>query len=251
MISQTTIQSFLTTEGFYTGKVDGIPGPATIAAGKALLAKHRIDTASWPNDRVLIAVTQLFLNKVNGATLVPDGYAGRATNDAIYIYNTVQLHSIPVKNLWPRQRDVPAFFGQVGRNQVMVQCPFMMYGDYDRRIKVPHFSAHRKVAQSIERVLARTLEHYGAAQIKKLQLDIFSGCLNVRRITGGSGYSMHSWGIAIDFDAAHNQFAQTSRSAAFAKPVYAPFLDFWEAEGWVSLGRARNYDWMHVQAARL
>jgi hypothetical protein len=36
-----------------------------------------------------------------------------------------------------------------------------------------------------------------------------------------------------------------------AQPEYAPFLDLWEAEGFVSLGRARNFDWMHVQAARL
>jgi hypothetical protein len=25
----------------------------------------------------------------------------------------------------------------------------------------------------------------------------------------------------------------------------------WEDEGWVSLGRSRNFDWMHIQAARL
>ena len=25
----------------------------------------------------------------------------------------------------------------------------------------------------------------------------------------------------------------------------------WEDEGWISLGRRRNFDWMHIQAARL
>ena len=36
-----------------------------------------------------------------------------------------------------------------------------------------------------------------------------------------------------------------------AQPDGETFWKLWEDEGWVSLGRARNYDWMHVQAARL
>jgi hypothetical protein len=104
----------------------------------------------------------------------------------------------------------------------------------------------------VQRILNAALDHYGATQLRKLNLDIFSGCKVVRRITGGTGWSMHSWGIAIDIDAAHNEFdEQDYEGAAFAKPVYKPWVDLWYAEGAINLGRERNYDWMHFQFARL
>ena len=68
---------------------------------------------------------------------------------------------------------------------------------------------------------------------------------------GGTQYSMHSWGIAIDFDPERNQLNWGRDRARLAAADCVPFWDIWEAEGWVSLGRARNFDWMHVQAARL
>ena len=39
--------------------------------------------------------------------------------------------------------------------------------------------------------------------------------------------------------------------ARFARPAYAPFWRLWAEEGWLSLGHARDFDWRHVQAARL
>jgi hypothetical protein len=68
---------------------------------------------------------------------------------------------------------------------------------------------------------------------------------------GGNSYSMHSWGIAIDFDPERNRLNWNSGEARLAKPDCIPFWQAWEAEGWVSLGRTRDFDWMHVQAARL
>jgi hypothetical protein len=75
--------------------------------------------------------------------------------------------------------------------------------------------------------------------------------MNVRKMRGSDAWSMHSWGIALDFDANRNALRMTSKEAAFAKPAYNQWWKLWEDEGWVSLGRERNYDWMHVQAARL
>jgi hypothetical protein len=80
---------------------------------------------------------------------------------------------------------------------------------------------------------------------------MFGGCLNVRKMRGGSAWSIHSWGAAIDLDPDNNQLKWASPKATFSKKEYEPFWKIVEAEGWTSLGRRRNYDWMHFQAAYL
>lgn len=92
---------------------------------------------------------------------------------------------------------------------------------------------------------------YSAQERKTIGLDLFGGSLNVRKMRGGSAYSMHSWGIAIDFDPERNQLKWGKDRARLAQPDAVPFWLEWEREGWLSLGRARDFDHMHVQAARL
>jgi hypothetical protein len=91
----------------------------------------------------------------------------------------------------------------------------------------------------------------GGIDISKLNLDLFGGCVNVRRMRGGSAWSIHSWGAAIDVDPDNNQLKWGKDKAEFAKKEYNAFWDIVEDEGWVSLGRVKNYDWMHYQAALL
>jgi hypothetical protein len=155
-----------------------------------------------------------------------------------------------VANVWPPQREVRKFYGPVGQNQVLVTPPYP-FVLYDSTKPVKKISLHKLVAPSALRVLERVREEYGLEQIKALHLDRYFGSLNVRRMRGGSSYSMHSWGIAIDFDANRNPLKWGRDKAAFAKPEYVKWWKAWEDEGWVSLGRTSNYDWMHVQAARL
>ncbi len=38
------------------------------------------------------------------------------------------------------------------------------------------------------------------------ELQTFDGCFNIRKMRGGPGYSMHSWGLACDFNASSNPF---------------------------------------------
>lgn len=153
--------------------------------------------------------------------------------------------------VWPRQRDVPEFYGERGANQVKLQLPFPMKLAWQPATIINAISVHKKVHDSAARAFTKILTHYGESEISKLHLDLFGGSLNVRRIRGGSGWSMHSWGIAIDFDPDRNQLNWNHTRAAFARSEYKEFFNIWEAEGWVSLGRTRDYDWMHIQAARL
>jgi hypothetical protein len=113
------------------------------------------------------------------------------------------------------------------------------------------FRCHELVEHSFQSVFDQTIDHYGEAEWRRLGLDRFSGCFNVRKMRGGTSWSMHSWGIAYDLDAARNSLHQTSKTAQFAKPEYKPYWDIVESEGLVSLGRKKDFDWMHVQAATL
>ncbi len=110
---------------------------------------------------------------------------------------------------------------------------------------------HEKVADSLGEILEKIHAHYGEAEISKLGLDLFGGDYNARLKRGGSTMSTHSWGIAIDFDPSNNRLKWNRDRARLARTEYEDWWRIWESEGWVSLGRARNFDWMHVQAARL
>ncbi|MCB2067091.1 MAG: M15 family metallopeptidase, partial [Erythrobacter sp.] len=154
-------------------------------------------------------------------------------------------------NVWPRQKDVLVYYGKPGANQTMLASPYPMKLAWDNSKVINKFSVHEKVHDSMARVLKRALDHYGLAEIQRLNLDQWGGCLNVRKMRGGNNYSMHSWGIAIDIDPSNNQLRWGSDRAHMARKDRLPFVKLWEEEGWLSLGRERNYDWMHFQAARL
>jgi len=52
-------------------------------------------------------------------------------------------------------------------------------------------------------------------------------------------------------DPDNNQLKWGKDRASFAKPVYNDYWKIVEAEGATSLGRSRNFDWMHFQFADL
>ena len=233
-------------------EVDGLIGPATLHAFEQyqdLLRKPegeqaKLASASWW-DGVLATIRRWFWpsepeRKVEEPRYIPVPETGAKTE-----LPPLQ-HSV-----WPRQKDVPSFYGAMGENQVRVKVPWPMVLAWDTSKPVSYISLHRKVAPSAERALAAILAHYGPEGVKALGLHLYGGSLNVRKVRGGDSWSMHSWGIAIDWDPDHNQLRWNHTKARLAKPDAKAFWDIWEAEGWVSLGRERDFDWMHVQAARL
>lgn len=154
---------------------------------------------------------------------------------------------------WPvqTQEELRMFYGNPGENQVKVDVPYPLRIAWDKEKVITRFTCHEKVARSIQRVLERVADHYHEDKLSELRLDLWGGCLNVRKMRGGTKWSTHSWGIAIDWDPEENRLKWGAQRASLANPVYDKWWDLWEEEGWVSLGRARNYDWMHVQGAKV
>jgi peptidoglycan hydrolase-like protein with peptidoglycan-binding domain len=128
-------------------------------------------------------------------------------------------------------------------------APFtLMYGDQPVRT----LSAHQNVGQSLIDALGQVLSHYGMEQIESLRINQnYGGLVNKRKMRGGSQWSTHSWGVAIDLNHSENQLRWGADRALFAKPEYKPLLDIFESHGWYNLGRYKNYDFMHFQAVRI
>lgn len=156
--------------------------------------------------------------------------------------------------MWPKQtqKELTRFYGKIGSGHKMLYFPkgYPMKL-YNGPQTVKRTTVNAKVHDSIDRVLHKVLEHYGAETIDGSGMDLYFGCYNPRRMRGGSRWSTHAWACAIDFDASNNPLKWKKNKARFAKPLYEKWWELWEDEGWVSLGRSRNFDWMHVQAARL
>lgn len=132
---------------------------------------------------------------------------------------------------------------------VTIDVPFPLRLAWDVKQFVNRISCHRLIADRLKAALAEILKVYGLQRIQELGIDLYGGCFNYRPMRGGSEPSRHSWGIAIDLDPARNQLRETARTARFARPEYKAMIDIFYKHGFVSLGREKNYDWMHFESA--
>lgn len=128
-----------------------------------------------------------------------------------------------------------------------ITLPYPMYLNWATATKVTKISCHKLVADKLTAIFKEILATYGLAKIKELQLDDFGGCFNYRPMRGGTSMSLHSWGVAIDLDPDRNLLKETAKTARFARPEYKAFIDIFYKHGFESLGREKNYDWMHFQ----
>lgn len=232
------LQSRLTAHGFPCGQIDGILGVKTLHALRAFQRSLGLSVTSQADKATVAALrTPSSRVSVEVSDFIPDRDRDEPDDRR--------------KSIWPRQKDVSGFYGGVGTNQTRIDVPWDMRLAWDKSVVIRRVTVHQKVAESAQRVLQKVKGIYSDREIKDLGLDLFGGTLNVRRMRGGNRYSMHSWGIAWDFDPERNQLSWKRPQARLSLDDAIPFWQAWEAEGWVSLGRARNFDWMHVQAARL
>lgn len=76
------------------------------------------------------------------------------------------------------------------------------------------------------------------------ELRTWDGCFNIRRKRGGISSSLHSWGLAVDLNAAWNRMGR--------KPTLSPaFVQCWKDAGFEWGGDWRLPDGMHFQLSRI
>lgn len=261
MIDNRSVQRFLKARGVYAGPIDGDWGRASERAARELLsALGRLSTyaPSWHADRVRTAIEQALIHFGTDFDLGRfDGVAGPRTQIGLERWQdhiTFERSSpnpsagIVGANNWPRQSDMETFYGKPGTNHTQIVPPYdVFYGPK----KVGKITLNERCAESGLRILERVKAEYGDDRIAELGLDRYGGSFNNRPMRNGSRLSTHAYAAAWDWDPARNQLRATAATAQFAKPDYAAFIDAHEAEGWISLGRARNMDYMHFQAVRL
>ena len=243
--------------------VDGILGAGTMAQINNILDIP----IQWDTERKVVATLQWICKYHELDVGEIDGYFGDQTescyDDLVVLLSTGKLPEpfrteapplsrIKAPSKWPLQTtaELNKFYGPVGTGQVLVKVPYPLKIAWNTTQIANKIQCHSKIADSVLHVLEQTKAYYGD-DIDDLGLDLYGGCLNVRKMRGGTNYSVHSWGSAIDWHPTANKLKQNHTTACFAKPVYDKWWSFWEAEGAVSLGRACDFDWMHVQFARL
>ena len=138
---------------------------------------------------------------------------------------------------------------QQGSYLTTIQLPFPMRLAWDKKTTVNKMRVHKKVAQDFTNVFNELLAVYGLAKIQELGIDLFGGCFAFRAMRGGSDYSRHSWGIAIDLDPERNQLKTPYLKSNFYKKEYSELHRIFEKNGFVNLGKEKGYDAMHFEKA--
>ena len=255
-------QQELKKKGLYSGEIEGRINPAM----KSALGMIPELKPSWRYKQKVTGFIQLLCMENDIDTGDLDGLWGPRTAHAFDVLKEfLETGVMPVNwrdveplnvnpHNWPdeTEADLISFYGEPGeQNLIVFDSPYPMKASWDKRIIIRRIRCHQKVKESLEMVLGKVLNHYGMDKIKELHLDIYGGSYVYRKKRGGSSWSTHAWGIALDFDPDNNQLKWGRDKALFARPEYDAWWRFWEEEGWSGLGRVKNYDWMHVQAAKI
>lgn len=259
------VQMLMAVAGLYSGGIDGIDGPKTQRGVSQALGGRG---ERWSNKRRLIAAAQTILNDLGFEAGTVDGYAGHNTREALAGWHYERLHGkredvsrepsagyrVDASSL-PRQREVSAFYGtpgeQIKSRLTTVSLPFKLRIDYNLRQRVGRVTLHEKCAPSFVSAMIAVRAEYGADGMKALGIDRYAGGYNHRRMRGGSKWSMHAYGCAVDFYAAPNGLRMRCPEALFCGSEYRKFLDIMEAHGWLPAVRLWGADAMHFQQARL
>lgn len=135
-------------------------------------------------------------------------------------------------------------------NLVKITPPYPMVLAWAPETPVKAIRCHRKVAHSLESILAQILNYYGSHEaVQAARMHLYGGAYNFRLMRGANQLSIHSWGAAIDLDPERNAFKRKYGSVPGMMPQ--PVVEIFQSEGWVWGGKWKTPDAMHAQAATI
>ena len=153
---------------------------------------------------------------------------------------------MPSPNPWPKpdQARLRAYYGAPGdeSNLVTIEFSYPMFyeGKLCRTTRV-----HKRCADSLLRVLTAIGRGFGSNQDIMDEADDYGGLFNFRLKQGGTSYSLHAYGAAIDLDADDNGFYDHWPMKA---DMDIEIMECFAREGWKSAGAFWGYDAMHHEA---
>ena len=262
------VQMVLSAGKYYTTGIDGVIGPNSLAAVAAVETKHKaaykFDPSGSTQKRRLVAATQAVLVELGFDAGTVDGWEGEFTREALnaFLFRTVNgtdevvdrppLPTAPGATTIPHQNDVGTVYGQPGpairSKLVTIELPFKLRIDWNLRQRTNKIRVHKLAAPQLEKALKEVRAHYGEAKMQELGIDRYAGAYNHRKMRGGSKWSMHAYGCAIDFFAEPNGLRTKCPQALFCGAEYQDFLDIMESNEWLPAIRLWGKDAMHFQA---
>ena len=243
----------------YAGPIDGDPGPLTLAAADRVPARVAPGRAPMTPERRAIAAAQAALIQAGYEPGPVDGYWGPQSDFAFSDWRAANSlgPALPDRRAevnFGTEAQMVDIYGQPGNPRCTagrVTVPWRMVLAWAPKQEISEIRCHELIAPAVQRVFEHVADIHTPAQIIDLGLHLFGGCYNLRRKRGGSAWSTHAFGSALDIDPARNRLSWKSDRARLAQADAAGWWRAWEDEGFLSLGRAKNYDWMHVQAPGL
>ena len=177
--------------------------------------------------------------------VTPDGFWGPVSQAACRAH----LRSLfPAKNPWPKanQASLSAFYGAPGDENNLVSMTFPYPTFYGGK-RVLSTRVNARCAASLLRVLNDIGTRYNNYPDVMEEAEDYGGIFNFRLKRGGTSYSLHAYGAAIDLDADDNTFRDTW---PLQSDMPLEIMECFAREGWISGGAFWGYDAMHFEATQ-
>lgn len=155
---------------------------------------------------------------------------------------------MPKPNPWPKpdEHSLTAFYGKPGDESQLVTFEFPYPAYYEGK-KVTKGRCHKKVKDSLVRILTNIGTRLGDHSELMEEAEDYGGIYNNRPMRGGTKPSLHARGAAIDLDADDNGNLVHWPTVA-DMPI--EIMEEFAKEGWLSAGAFWSRDAMHFQATQ-